>query len=221
MGTGFPSGIASEEDGTVRSGATRRVDTAQASAPPRGGVLVLVVGPSASGKDTLLDAAREHFRDDPRLRFSQRVITRTDQTGEKHEFVSEDAFARIAGEGGFFLDWEAHGLRYGISAGVLDALKAGRSVVVNVSRQIIPEARAKWPNTHVVSVTASEEVRRRRLLARGRESAADVDARLRRAGAFAQPQGEWVTQVDNSGDLADGKARFIASIGGLLPQSGR
>lgn len=227
--SGFPSGIASGQDddadeainGTgdrsaAGSGAARRPDSPQGSAPPQGGVLILVVGPSASGKDTLLDAARAHFRGDPRLSFSQRVITRTDQTGEKHEFVSEAAFARIAAEGGFFLDWEAHGLRYGISGEVLDALQSGRSVVVNVSRQIIPEARAKWPNTHVVSVTASEEVRRSRLLARGRESAADIDARLRRAGVFPPPQGDWVTPVDNSGALADGTARFIAAIGSML-----
>lgn len=205
------------EGGTVRRGAARRVDIPQGLAPPQGGVLILVVGPSASGKDTLLDAARAHFRDDARLAFSQRVITRTGQIGEKHEFVSEAAFARIADEGGFFLDWQAHGLRYGISAGVRDALKAGRSVVVNVSRQIIPEARAKWPDTHVVSVTASEEVRRARLMARGRESAEDIDARLRRAGAFPPPEGDWVIRVDNSGALADGVSRFIGAIGGLLP----
>jgi ribose 1,5-bisphosphokinase len=188
-----------------------------AAIAPQAGVLILVVGPSASGKDTLLDAARQHFHNDGRLIFGRRVITRSDQNGEAHEIVSEVGFARIAAEGGFFLAWDAHGLHYGVSTAVLDALKAGRTVVVNVSRQIIDEARAKWPDTRVISVTANQEVRRERLLGRGRESAADIDERLRRAAAFAQPQGEWVTQVDNSGTLEDGVGRFIAALDTLLP----
>jgi ribose 1,5-bisphosphokinase len=206
------------DPGSVGSGAASVSDTPEAS-PPRGGALMLVVGPSASGKDTLLEAARLHFRDDARLLFSRRVITRTDQTGEPHEIVSEHVFRRIAEEGGFFLAWEAHGLHYGISAGVLDALTRGRSVIINVSRQIIPDARGRWSNTHVISVRASEEVRRRRLLARGRESAGDVDERLRRAVTCDLPEANWVTSIDNSGDLGSGVVRFISAIDSVLEQA--
>jgi len=39
-------------------------------------MLVLVVGPSGAGKDSLLKAAREEFRGDPRIGFARRVITR-------------------------------------------------------------------------------------------------------------------------------------------------
>jgi ribose 1,5-bisphosphokinase len=215
------SGVAAKrslDPGSVGSGAATPFATLESSPPPQSGALILVVGPSASGKDTLLDAARRHFRAEGRLVFSRRVITRTDQTGEPHEIVSEHTFRRIAEDGGFFLAWEAHGLHYGISTGVLDALKRGRSVVINVSRQIIPDARGKWPNTHVISVMASEEVRRRRLLARGRESAQDIDERLRRAMTCDLPGGDWVTSVDNSGDLVSGVARFVGAISAVLEQ---
>jgi phosphonate metabolism protein PhnN/1,5-bisphosphokinase (PRPP-forming) len=185
-----------------------------------GGTLILVVGPSASGKDTLLDAAKASFQRDTGLIFARRVITRTDQTGEAHEICSEDEFERIAHEGGFFLAWGAHGLRYGVGADTPDTLKSGRSVVVNASRQIILEARAKWPNTHIINVTANEEVRRARLIGRGRESAEHIDARLKRAGAFDLPAADWITRIDNSGALSDGVAAFVAAIAAIRSGTG-
>lgn len=203
---------------------------ADASQPWRGpgdaqsGTLVLVVGPSGAGKDTLLNAARAHFHGADGIIFCERLITRDDQTGEKHAAVSDAEFERLLNAGELFLAWEAHGLHYGIGASALAALKDGKTVVVNVSRHVICEARLRWPNTQVVYVTASEDARRQRLLARGRESAADIDSRLKRGRARDCPDAEWVSWSDNSGDLADGVARFnglIASIASEASDSGR
>ncbi len=181
-----------------------------------GGTLVLVVGPSGAGKDTLLDAARGHFRSHPSILFLQRIITRADQTGEAHAVLSESEFARREAEGGFFLAWEAHGLKYGVSADCRDALIAGKTVVVNVSRQIIPAACGLWARTRVIYVNAPKEIRQQRLVARGREPAGSIYERLERAQVFAPPDGDWVSHLDNSGSLADGIAAFNALIAGLL-----
>ena len=97
---------------------------------------VLVVGPSGAGKDTLLDAARGALAGDPRFRFVRRVITRpADPGGEDHEPVTEADFATRD----FALQWQAHGLRYGIPADIAVDLAAGLVVVANVSRAIIAE----------------------------------------------------------------------------------
>ncbi|WP_210191740.1 MULTISPECIES: phosphonate metabolism protein/1,5-bisphosphokinase (PRPP-forming) PhnN [Rhodomicrobium] len=181
-----------------------------ASAPGR---LILVAGPSGAGKDTLIDAARSVFRHDPSVVFWERVITRDDQTGERHRVVSEAEFARIAEAGGFFLAWQAHGLHYGITAEIVGALEAGKTVIMNISRRAVGEALAKWPNTQVVLVTARPEVLRLRLQARGRETDAAIGQRLERAAQIQIPAADRVRVLDNSGALDDGIAAFTGIIG--------
>src|ERR1700758_459495 len=97
-------------------------------------MLLLVVGPSGAGKDTLLDAARRALADDPKFRFVRRVVTRAAKAGdEPHETVTEAEFAARE----FALQWQAHGLRYGIPA---DAIVDDVVTVANVSRTVIAEA---------------------------------------------------------------------------------
>src|SRR5271165_6732831 len=56
-------------------------------------MLVLVVGPSGAGKDSLLNGARAAFAGDARVHFVRRVITRpADPEGEDHEPVTEAEF---------------------------------------------------------------------------------------------------------------------------------
>lgn len=125
-------------------------------------MLVLVVGPSGAGKDTLLNAAREAFHGDPRVHFARRVITRpADPDGENHEPVTEAEFAARD----FALSWSAHGLRYGIAA-----VDTAPVVVANVSRGVIAQAAAHHA-VRVIEVTASPELLAARLAARGRETA--------------------------------------------------
>ena len=45
------------------------------------GLLVVVVGPSGAGKDTLMRAAAEHFEGRPDVHFVQRAITRPAEAG--------------------------------------------------------------------------------------------------------------------------------------------
>ena len=65
------------------------------------GRLVLVVGPSGAGKDTLLAHARAACRDDPDIVFPRRVITRPSSAAEDHDTLSDAAFDQAVGEGAF------------------------------------------------------------------------------------------------------------------------
>ena len=53
----------------------------------------------------------------------------------------------------FALQWQAHGLRYGIPADIADDLAAGVVVVANVSRGVIAEAADRFP-VRVIEITA-------------------------------------------------------------------
>jgi ribose 1,5-bisphosphokinase len=166
-------------------------------------MLVLVVGPSGAGKDTLLDAAKQVLANSGRFRFVRRVVTRAaDAGGEAHEPATEAEFAQRD----FALQWQAHGLRYGIPA---DAISDGLVTVANVSRTVVFEAATRFP-VRVIEVTASQDVLAARLASRGREDAAEMAERLARSVAL--PGSIPVDTVVNDGSLDDGLKHFLAAL---------
>jgi phosphonate metabolism protein PhnN/1,5-bisphosphokinase (PRPP-forming) len=171
-------------------------------------MLILVVGPSGAGKDSLLNGARARLAGDPRFHFVRRVITRpADPDGEDHEPATEVEFLRRD----FALSWSAHGLRYGIPA---EALSAAPVVIANVSRGVIADAAARHP-VRVIEVTAPPEVLAARLAARGREQAADIARRLERRMEI--PAGVVRDTVVNDGSLEEGIAPFVGALMAALP----
>jgi ribose 1,5-bisphosphokinase len=163
------------------------------------GTLVLVVGPSGAGKDTLIGYCRRRLAGDPRVVFPRRVVTREGVPAiEDHDTLTADAFEARARANGFALHWDAHGLRYGIPAAIEADLAAGRTVVANVSRTVLDKARRRFAPLCVAAVTASREVLAQRLGARGRESDHDIGQRLDR-GALLPVAGPDVAVIDNSG----------------------
>jgi ribose 1,5-bisphosphokinase len=169
-------------------------------------VLVLVVGPSGGGKDTVLGIARLALAGDSRFRFVRRVITRpADAGGEDHEAVSGQQFDARA----FTLRWRAHGLQYGIPLDVTDDLARGVVVVANVSREVIAEAAERF-TVRVIEVTAPLDILARRLAARGRETADDIAKRLVRDAPL--PGHVPVDTVVNDRTPAEAADRFVALL---------
>jgi len=148
------------------------------------GRLIYLMGPSGSGKDSLLDAARERLAERDCV-IVRRVITRSaEAVGEDAIGVTPAEFDQQEAAGGFALSWRANGLAYGIPRQIDDWLAAGQDVLVNGSRAYLPEARQRYPELLAVLLQVDEAVLRQRLLARGRESAEQIEARLARNRSF-------------------------------------
>ena len=181
------------------------------------GLLVVVVGASGTGKDSLLAAARDAFADAPDVHFVERVITRPpDDEHEPHTSVTTEDFERLSARGELVVEWAAHGLRYGVPASALAAFRAGRLVVLNGSREALPRIGAAFPRREVVHVTVSRDILERRLRARGRETEAAIERRLARKidpAVFGAP----VWRLDNDGTLAAAAARFVDRLESLRP----
>lgn len=168
------------------------------------GRLIYLIGPSGSGKDSLLDAARTRLAERG-CRIVRRVITRSaEAVGEAALGVSMQQFAEMQAQGAFALSWQANGLAYGIPQEIDAWLAAGDDVLVNGSRGHLPHTRERYPNVLVVLLTVDEPVLRQRLLARGRESVAEIDQRLARNARFSErllAEDPNVHVLDNSGPL--------------------
>ena len=156
--------------------------------------LVLCVGPSGAGKDTLLLGARHKLKDDPQIIFIHRCVTRLPNLCTPLEVsVTNDEFRSRSEAGDFALEWHAHDTHYGILLADLDKAltdaagsEQSSSVVLNVSRSIIGYVHRKYEKglgytVVCLNITASQETLKKRLLSRGRESGSAVGTRLNRS----------------------------------------
>lgn len=144
------------------------------------GRLILVVGPSGAGKDTLLGLARAACADDRSIIFPRRVITRQASASEDNEEVSPGTFQEALSRDEYATHWEAHGHCYALSRAIDDEIRAGHTVVANVSRTVIAAMRRAYAGVLVVSITAPPNVLAERLAMRGRSSDGRIERRLHR-----------------------------------------
>jgi len=185
------------------------------------GTLVYVMGPSGSGKDSLIAYARRSMNAAYALAwnssshtclrpvlFARRYITRPATTGgERHIPLTLEEFWLFAAQDGFSMTWKSHGLRYGIGSEIDVSLAEGAVVVVNGSRKHLPEAMEKYPELVPVLVSARPDVLRGRLEKRGREASADIGERLLGA-SMNVPDIPGLIRLDNSGALEEAGAAF-------------
>lgn len=167
--------------------------------------VIYMVGPSGVGKDSLLNWLRHHVQQlapGPDFHFAQRTITRGhDKSNEAHEAVGLDEFAKLEARGAFALNWQAHGLRYGVRHSQL--AQGSGWVIVNGSREYTEQARSRVPGLVVLHVSAPEATLRMRLAGRGREDFDQLEARILRARYAGLAPATGDLQIINAGALEE------------------
>ncbi len=174
------------------------------------GRLILVVGPSGAGKDTLIGRAQTACAEDGNIVFPRRVVTREASGFEDNEQVSLEAFRQARSKGEFAVHWEAHGHCYALPRAIDDDIRARRTVVANVSRTVVDAMRRAYADVVVVAITAPPEILAERLAARARGSDGQIADRLGRAvdDAAAVPDAT-ITNVGSAEHHAQELMRII------------
>lgn len=180
--------------------------------PPEGR-LFFVVGPSGVGKDALLQWVQKQLPEDTNLIFCRRSVTRPAHASEEHQVMTSAQFSQAEQEDAFSMTWQANGTRYGITRGIEAELKAGKDVVVNGSREYVPQLRRLFPRAKVIWIVANPDLIRTRIENRQRESGLALENRLLRSTAFDAREDDNITYIDNSGpiDIAGGLLATIFS----------
>jgi ribose 1,5-bisphosphokinase len=160
------------------------------------GRLIYVIGQSGAGKNSIIAAARENLNKNRCLCFAHRYVTRPVISDDDDVAISEAAFAHYRQNGLFALDWQAHGICYGVGIYIDSRLRASGTVVVNGSRAYLPAALARYPGLTAVLITAPADV---------------AHARLQRAPDLALAPAQLVT-IDNSGPLEQAARTMIGVL---------
>ena len=166
--------------------------------------LMYIMGASGSGKDSLMRYAREKLARHPNIVFAHRYITRpADAGGENHVSLSPDEFASRTAAGLFALHWQSHGHHYGIGIEINQWLANGATVIVNGSREYLPQVSGHFKDVVPLLIDVSPDVLRERLLRRGRETRVQVEKRLLRHQALSGACVECL-KVNNDGQIHEG-----------------
>lgn len=166
--------------------------------------LFYVIGPSGSGKDSLINGLRDRLDGEHTILFAHRYITRCWKAGgENHIELSANEFQQRLQSGLFCMEWQANNCCYAIGTEVHNWLNRGYSVVVNGSREHLEEAVSCF-GEHLIPllVTVDPNILRQRLLNRGRETAAEIDARIARNLKFELNLYGCTVELVNNGNLS-------------------
>jgi len=191
--------------------------------PVTHGRVLVLSGPSAVGKSTVVRRLREQV---PDMHFSVSATTRAPRPGEvdglDYHFVSDERFQAMI-DAGELLEWaEIHGglHRSGTpSAPVIDAAAMGQPVLIEVDLAGARSVKKAMPEVITVFLAPpSWEALQQRLVGRGTETPETMARRLATAEAELAAQGEFDVVVVNS-QLDSACSELVTLLVGNTPQS--
>lgn len=173
-------------------------------------IILLVVGASGVGKDTLLSQAKKKLLGQPGFYFIRRYVTRLPDDYEDNFFVDLPAFDLLKASGFFVAQWQAHGNFYGIPRSEIPlGIDSSSTVIMSVSRKVVPEIEQRFSRVITVNITVHPEIRRQRLLSRGREDVCTIEKRLARNVTL---EARCLVNFENSAPLEVASKRFIKML---------
>lgn len=147
------------------------------------GKLFLILGPSGTGKGTVINYLRKEF---PHAVFPRSCTTRPprpqERDGEVYHFISREEFQKKI-EAGEFLEWAVvhHDYLYGtLKKPILDALSQGKTVIREVDMQGVESIRKILPANQVATIfitAPSWENLKHRILGRSKISEEELAQR--------------------------------------------
>lgn len=150
---------------------------------PRG-TLFVISSPSGGGKGTIIEHVLECVDN---LSYSVSYTTRAPRSkevdGREYFFVSRDTFEEMVAAGEF-LEWACvHGNFYGTAKSqILERTAAGADIILELDVQGAAMVRQLlMDSVSIFILPPSYDVLKQRLIARGTDSPAELDLRLRRA----------------------------------------
>ncbi len=179
------------------------------------GAYILVVGPTGSGKNTLIHAAREAI---PGLAFAVSATTRLPREGEvdgvSYHFLTREDFMQKV-ERGAFLEWAEYGGNlYGtLRSEVEPQIAAGNLILSDIElqgvRQILKNLPDEERETVYIDAGSWEELVAR-ILARGPMT----DEEIAKRHAHYDEESAFMAEADHvisnrAGELESAKAHFI------------
>ena len=180
---------------------------------PREPVLLVVSGPSGSGKDSLVDALRAA---EPKLAYSVSATTRPSRPGEvegqHYWFLERSEFERRRAAGEFLETRDYAGNLYGTpKKPIEDALAAGRDLVMKPEVNGAMAIKIVYPQAVLVFLTVpSAAILRERLEQRRTESPETIEERVAIAAREADAIGNYEYLIVNDDfDAALEKLRAV------------
>jgi len=174
--------------------------------------LTVIAGPTAVGKGTVIKHILEH---NPQIKLSVSATTREPRPGEvdgvSYFFMTKPEFESKIKQGEM-LEWaQVHGDNYygTPKQPVLDALKAGQSVILEIDLQGVRQVRKAWPEAKFIFIAPpSWDELVSRLRGRGTETEEQMAKRLETAKVELAAESEFDVTVINN-EVAECAAKVV------------